>query len=245
MKLIIDSREHKLISYISTENLSIETQNLELGDAQLIDTCDNIVIIFERKSISDLLSSIKDGRYNEQSIRLTNSYVHNHNIYYIIEGFIPKQNEPLLHSTIFSLSFYKGYSVLRTNNVKDTANMITHFVKKLEKNIKLNKNPYYSLSENVPNDKETSDYCSTIKSCKKDNITPDNILYIILKQIPMVSDKSASVLHSEYKTLNVLLNTIKNSPDNLFNIKITNEKTGKSRRISKTAINNIINYLAP
>ena len=37
-------------------------------------------LVIERKSINDLLSSIKDGRYAEQSYRLNGLPNHNHNI---------------------------------------------------------------------------------------------------------------------------------------------------------------------
>ena len=41
--------------------------------------------LIERKSLNDLESSIKDGRYNEQSLRLDKYDLANHNIYYLIE----------------------------------------------------------------------------------------------------------------------------------------------------------------
>ena len=59
-------------------------KQLDIGDAIIVDENDNHVLIFERKTISDLLSSIKDGRYLEQSFRLQNSSVKNHFITYII-----------------------------------------------------------------------------------------------------------------------------------------------------------------
>ena len=39
-----------------------------------------------KKTVNDLLSSIVDGRYKEQSLRLDNYNLHNHNIIYLIEG---------------------------------------------------------------------------------------------------------------------------------------------------------------
>ena len=68
-------------------------------------------MIFERKSLSDLIASIKDGRYNEQSLRLSECEVNNRNIYYIIEGntmnFCNRQNETnqkMLFSSMLSIS---------------------------------------------------------------------------------------------------------------------------------------------
>ena len=48
---------------------------------QLINLEKNLLII-ERKSLADLESSIKDGRYENQSYRLDGLPVINHNIYY-------------------------------------------------------------------------------------------------------------------------------------------------------------------
>ena len=69
MNLVIDSRESKLKKYFtsSDKNIPISFQSLDIGDIQLISQSDNsIQYIIERKSISDLYSSINDGRYREQ-----------------------------------------------------------------------------------------------------------------------------------------------------------------------------------
>ena len=91
MRIVIDNREpESLINIFSTaveqryKNITIETANLTIGDFQIFKTNSPVPdIIIERKSINDLLASIKDGRYNEQSFRLDKYDLHNHNIYYI------------------------------------------------------------------------------------------------------------------------------------------------------------------
>ena len=91
MLLKVDIRERKLIkilkaykSHLNFENINIEIEKLDLGDAIICDDNSNEKLILERKSLNDLASSIKDGRYVEQSHRLTNYPIHNHNIVYII-----------------------------------------------------------------------------------------------------------------------------------------------------------------
>ena len=75
MKLYIDNREPKqIITYLNilneNTNYIIEVTNLELGDYLIYDEInDKTLVIIERKSLSDLEASIKDGRYNEQSFR--------------------------------------------------------------------------------------------------------------------------------------------------------------------------------
>ena len=75
MNLIIDIRESKLISLYENNNINYEKKQLDLGDVQ-INNSNNTVIVFERKTLNDLLSSIVDGRYNEQSFRLDACPVH-------------------------------------------------------------------------------------------------------------------------------------------------------------------------
>tara|TARA_B100000242_G_scaffold280753_1_gene240417 strand:- start:21 stop:890 length:870 start_codon:yes stop_codon:yes gene_type:complete len=154
MKLYIDNREPKnSISYLESLNIDfsnqliIEIKPLEIGDYMYCDEDNsNNNIIFERKSLSDLESSIKDGRYNEQSLRLSQSYFHNHNIIYLVEGAIinyrNKKFKNTLYSSIFSLNHYKGFSVFNTLNNIDTCDMLYNFI--LKKMKEKTKPPFYN-----------------------------------------------------------------------------------------------------
>ena len=132
----IDNRENHVIEYFNKDNffgknnITMNTSNLNLGDIQICEN-DEPIIIFERKTIKDLISSIKDGRYQEQSFRLNGCPVKNHNIVYILEGNIfnysdiPHDfNMQIFMSSLTSLAFYKGFSVIRTFNLEETCLMI-------------------------------------------------------------------------------------------------------------------------
>ena len=128
--LKIDTRERELISLINSKNknkdsLVVEVETLSLGDAILSKDGQDLVMI-ERKSIKDLVSSIKDGRYSEQSYRLNGTSLHNHNIIYLIEGDITKTllNKQMIYSSLFSLNYCKGFSVIRTFSLDETASFI-------------------------------------------------------------------------------------------------------------------------
>ena len=85
MTIIIDTREHKLKSVFDSKQTIYSSKQLNLGD--IIIEKDNIPIyLFERKTLDDLLSSIVDGRYENQSIRLDSSNIPNKHIFYILEG---------------------------------------------------------------------------------------------------------------------------------------------------------------
>jgi crossover junction endonuclease MUS81 len=116
MKLVIDNREPKELKTLIQDKIeNIELKNLEIGDIIFLDDDDNIVLIFERKSISDLISSIKDGRYSEQSFRLQEYPLHNHNIFYLIEG-SPKDS---LFCDVFIKLFKRFLSLTYIRSCRD------------------------------------------------------------------------------------------------------------------------------
>jgi ERCC4-type nuclease len=157
MFIKIDYREHDLLININLliasnpnfKEIEIKTENLTLGDI-IISNNEEDLLIIERKSICDLISSIKDGRYEEQSYRLDGLSHHKHNIIYLIEGDINKfQNNSgdkiMVYSAILSLNYYKGFSVLRTLSIEETALFICNSITKMIKeHIKGDKTPYYS-----------------------------------------------------------------------------------------------------
>jgi ERCC4-type nuclease len=278
MKITVDNREQELLKHISQlvlfipafKQLKVECVNLPLGDIIISDETEEKIII-ERKSMSDLLSSIKDGRYEEQSYRLNGMKTHNHNIYYLIEGDVNKTNrfkdtsmEKLtLYSAMFSLNYYKGFSVMRTFNMEESALFICNIANKLEKSVVSAKTPFYqnrlSLTMDAQlGDKESSvteenvqteqseqsdkDYVAVIKKIKKENITTSNIGEIMLCQIPGVSAVTSLAIMEKYKNLPNLIKEIEANKTCLDNISYINSK-GQSRKITKTSIANVVKFL--
>ena len=84
-------------------------------------------------------------------------------------------------------------------------------------------------------------YSEVIKTTKKSNITKDNIGEIMLAQIPGISIVAAQSLMVEFKTIKNLINILEKDEKYLDNFKI-DCKNG-SRKISKTTIKNLIEYL--
>jgi ERCC4-type nuclease len=184
MFIKVDSREKDLVTkmsyYISSipafRNLKVITESLPIGDVIISKNNEDILII-ERKSIIDLLSSIKDGRYEEQSYRLNGTPLHNHNIMYVIEGDVNKMNmfretkfEKLtLYSAIFSLNYYKGFSAIRTFTLDETALFICNCTSKLMKGLTTDRKAFYPnknviSTSNTNNTKEVN----TESECNED-----------------------------------------------------------------------------
>jgi len=245
MNIRIDIREHDLINQIKllqTEGFEIITETLPIGDVILSYNGEDKIII-ERKSTNDLLSSIKDGRYEEQSYRLNGAEHHNHNIIYLIEGDFKKHSadKKTLFSAIFSLSYYKGFSVIRTFSIQETAEFICNVANKLVKGEITCRKQYYSKIDMVTegNDK---DYVNVIKKIKKDNITPNNINEIMLCQIPGISSTAAIAIMEKFKTIPNLITSIETDDKCLNEVAYLNTK-GQSRKINKTCTSNIVKYL--
>ena len=93
MLIEIDCRERELhqqcLAYLQQnpriENMILKTTNMPIGDIIIYDDSGVEKIIIERKSVNDLAASIRDSRYREQSFRLSECSLHNHNIFYLIE----------------------------------------------------------------------------------------------------------------------------------------------------------------
>lgn len=263
MKLVIDICEKKIINFIDSLkddlDLEIETtvERLPLGDFIIKDEDDNDVLIIERKSLSDLASSIVDGRYAEQSYRLHHCDVHNHNIVYIIEGNVntysskySRIKKKALYSAMFTLQHYKGFSVFRTMDVVETATFILRMTDKLARERKKGNMGFFTGATNTPTTEPSepqntfveTTYSNVTSRVKKANIRPDNIGEIILSQIPGISKATSGAVMEQFGSLYKLMMAINEDKTCLNNVMITT-KTGKQRRISKKSIESIITYL--
>ena len=75
MNLIIDYREHRLVEHFRYRP-NVEIKKLDVGDI-IFRFKDELVILIERKTVNDLVSSIMDGRNREQKMRIMNSDIDN------------------------------------------------------------------------------------------------------------------------------------------------------------------------
>ena len=255
MKLKIDNRERKFIDLIKIVNpcFSIEYMNLPLGDMIICDDEGYELIVIERKTLKDLVASIKDGRYKEQSFRLNNYPVHNHNIIYLIEGQnksnFKSQEKKMIESSYFSLMYYKGFSVIRTKNIEETFKFVLRIMDKIKREKK--KVAHYNNEQNdqlvkggATKCNQDNDYVENVKCVKKNNIVPENIGCILLNQIPRISSTTSLVLMERFGSICNLIKEAENDKERkcLLDIKYKT-KSGKERRISKKCIENIYKYL--
>lgn len=156
MKIIIDERETALYdrcySYILALPLptyaQLSKEVLPIGDILFKTDEGKDVLLIERKSFADLLASIKDGRYEEQSYRLVNSSgFPPHSVFYLLEGMFSQLRSPMekkiVHSAMTSLQFFKGFSIQRTATLAETAEWLVLMADKIEREFIKGKIPYY------------------------------------------------------------------------------------------------------
>jgi ERCC4-type nuclease len=197
---------------VSAINHEIRSERLPIGDVILYDPTqgqEKDIVIFERKTLADLAASIRDGRYKEQSFRLIESAAatgfHTHHIVYIIEGDLSRYDErhtqitkTAIQSAMVSLLYYKGFSVIRTMNVCETADFILHFADKVAKESAAGARPAYDDdTKTTTTPAQVYSEVSTKKE-KRDYITRENIGEIMLAQVPGVSAKMAAAILAKY-----------------------------------------------
>jgi ERCC4-type nuclease len=248
MKIIIDERESalydKCVTFLQTTqltNIHLSKSMLPLGDILFHSDAGSLISIIERKCLADLLASIKDGRYEEQSHRLShNGECSLHQVIYLIEGITSTLKNPiekkLVYSAIASLNCFKGFSVLRSSSVQETAEMLVYMADKIDR--KIDQLPLATSTGEVAPVNTDQNYCTVVKKTKKDNVTPENIGEIILCQIPSVNSTTAIAIMKRFESFRHLMGALQTNPNCLDDV-----TTDKSRKISKKCIENIRIYL--
>lgn len=188
MELIIDSRELDLRKII---DINYIVKQLDLGDIIIKDN-NNIILIIERKTCSDLIASIKDGRYHDQKSRLLLSST---KIIYIIEG---QSNDNIIIGSIVNTMFRDDIMVIKTQNISETWLYIKNIYNKYCNN-KFNKT-------NITNG---------ILIPKKIN-NPQECYIQQLCCIPMISSKTAQDIANKYPNMIWLVSSFQKYGDKLL-----------------------------
>jgi ERCC4-type nuclease len=273
-EIVVDIREHALIEKLRSiaetkqPTINITTGALLLGDVLFRAGENQELILFERKSFADLLASIKDGRYEEQSHRLIHtSGLHPHNIIYLIEGIFSTIRTPMdkkiILSAMTSISYFKGFSVLRTATIFETAELIWGMANKIQKELDKGRPiPSYSFAYKKEDDREDQleiretdestalnpiAYGNFVKKAKRDNITPENIGEILLSQIPGISNHIAKETLKHFGgSFSKLIQEIKTAPEKLDTIYLESKNGAgdiKRRKLSSSVIQSILRFL--
>ena len=182
MKVIVDEREHDLYDKLDilmcmqtrAGCVDLSKEVLPIGDVLIQTNEGKDVLIIERKTFADLLSSIKDGRYEEQSYRLLNSSgFPPHSVFYLLEGMFSQLRtgieSKIIYSAMTSLQFFKGFSVHRAATVNESAEWILHMAEKIGREFAKGRIPYYLTNAYLGNLHKSTN--------GQDASCPQNVLY--------------------------------------------------------------------
>lgn len=193
--LEIDSRERGLFK----EHTNIIKKQLQVGDIQLRDGDDTPpVVILERKTLPDLLSSLRDGRYSEQKKRLLSAGSIHKGYIFEITSTHNEQALSVLWQIILRLQFKDRLICFVTHGIKETESILIEMVRKFQKDKKM-----YTLENTI------EPYVESLHISKKENMTPDRCFIMQLCQIPGISFKSASIISEKYNTFPKLIDELR------------------------------------
>lgn len=244
-KIIVDSREKSLFGILKDRDLDIYSdkieilkEQLDIGDIHLSfsHNDNNYLYIYERKTNSDLISSIKDGRYKEQKLRLMASGASSLN--YIIEGdmitSLKNKNNQKITTGAYIHSIYRDkINIIFSSDLEDTSTFLLLMASKI-----IDKPEYFigsfSNSSDV-NSHNYIDYCK-IKTEKNKNIDKNTCYLLQLSQIPSISKEIAKNISNKYPSLVSLISALNESEDKIGLLM-------KIDKIGKTKAATIIEYL--
>jgi ERCC4-type nuclease len=250
----IDAREHKLkhilMQSIDCEKsltfLSIECDNLYCGD--FIIEIDKVpIVVIERKTLPDLVLSIRDGRYKTQKAKIKEHYL-NSSIIYLIEGsfdynptvplYIEGMEKYSVISSIINTQIRDKINVIHTNNLEDTFDFLLALL------IRVCKNPA-KYKESCGNGIEVrkEDF---IKKQKINN--KQDMFFFQLTQVPGISAKTAEAFVAKYNNMMDFYKTFVNMNNEeklktLKSITIDDTNNNKSRKINSKVAENIVKYM--
>lgn len=197
LKLIVDYRETALLEGLAG---LCERENLELGDVQVV--YEGRKIIIERKTVSDLVASIKDGRYREQKARMQADPAVT-DICYFIEGVRGSTSirDAAAIGAIINSVFRDKLQVFFTTGTSDTIQWLIE----LWTRVKKEPGKYFPAAANAGANSDGSAHVGgsageewidnvKIKTCRRENITPETCFLLQLAQIPGISSKMAQKL---------------------------------------------------
>ena len=231
IKLVIDNRENKLIELFEKNNINIIKKNLEIGDILIIYE-EKPIIIIERKTLSDLSASIKDGRYKEQKIRLIHNYKNCKKIYLIENSGNFDLSNSILLSTKINGILRDNIYILESSSLINTYEILNKIMKNIPK--------YLDILIGIKNNDES--YISCIQVNKKANLNKESIEILQLSVIPGISKNIAKVILNHFGSLRSIYQMFDNKDKNEVIFEISELKNGK-RKLGKKLSEKFINFI--
>jgi len=202
--IIADHREKYsgvIEALCSQKNVTVEIQSLQLGDYRV-----NDLLLFERKTLQDFITSVKDGRIFRQGVRLASSSLRS---VLILEGTSERiaksgMRREAIHGALITISLCLGIPVLRSVNPDESARLMLYAARQVKS--------------------------FAVDSLPRRSVRPKGkraVQLHILQGLPGVGPKRAKMLLSAFGSVEAVLNA---SADDLNEIEGVGKKTVRNIR---------------
>jgi ERCC4-type nuclease len=185
--LSADNRETRVIKELQLLDVPFSIKTMEVGDFEI----ENRLII-ERKTISDLASSIKDGRYDDQKLRLLSQPL---KVVYIFEGqlnFTDSEDvQGVSHNALVSVLLLSqlrdNIAVIKTRDLKETALAVRDLMDRSDRwqECKVFRTPL-------------------VKSKRSSNFNDQDVFRSMLSQVPGLGPTKASIVAEMYPNMSMI-----------------------------------------
>lgn len=244
----IDNRENKLkealFTILDNEGISSTFENLVCGDF-MIEVDNTPIVVFERKTLADLLASIKDGRIKSQKEKMCQLHPQS-KIILLIEGnmsfgknmfpFTETDQKSIL-SSIINTQLRDGIQIMQTKCIEETCALICEVAKRVQKYPE----KYIAVKDGAePSHKHG--YMPNSSLCKK-VVTKGDLFFAQMSQIPSVSGKTAEALVNRFQDMPSFYKELSCLSEGEKLKILKNILINDNRRISKQAVQNIIQFL--
>lgn len=201
LELVIDSREQTLLEDIrlqlQLDEIIIKTEMLTLGDLLVRTMEGEILLMIERKSVRDLIQSLRDGRHHDQKKRwigFKQDNQHTHVALWLEGDLMTTQMDEVLRSSLLNALF----------RMQSKHNILLHqvrtrgaFIQSLRLAIgKLKQDPYHLVASSDSVDEKAT--IANMTRYKKSANSQETYWQECLALIPGVSMATASKIINEF-----------------------------------------------
>jgi ERCC4-type nuclease len=204
----------------------VKVQNLPLADFVYQDDQENDLLMIERKTKGDLISSVIDGRFREQKSRLQQ---YQKDVIYLIEspGQVIKRGEKtnnhiqtMYYSSLLNMQFKNNFKVFVSLNMEETVDVLTLLLKKIKnKDFACNSDMGIQPTEVRP-------------KARAENVH-DNLFAYQLSLIQGVSITIASKIAEQYKSPLELCKEYMGKPEKEGELLLSEVKVTDKRKVGK------------
>lgn len=246
LECILDSRERSLWEDLEDNPLPIPTRlsMLPLGDVVIQvkkDEANEILLMIERKSVRDLVQSLKDGRYHDQRKRWLEFRTQSPNSFVSlwVEGdLLAADMDNIVKSSLVNSLFRlqsKYKIIIHHVRTRDA------FLKSLRMVIdKFSKDPYHL----VPHEIMATTTAVNMNQYRKSAQSQEQYWQSCLTLVPGVSPQIALKIQSIFPTLICLVDALNNNPRHTLE-HISEIKISEKRKLGKKLAEKILLHLDP